>query len=285
MRAELECIPCLARQAAEAVSLAVEEPARRQMLLRRLLREIAEVDWNTSPPAIAQRVHQSIRTELGCADPYREIKARMNQAAAALLPQVAAAAQRQPNPREALVRLAIAGNLLDAGAQLQVGPEELSARLDAIWTEPFWGDADALFRAADEAHCILYLADNAGEIFFDRLLIEALPAEKMTVIVRGAPVLNDATIEDAEAAGLPELVPVFDNGSDAPGTILEDTSPSFRAWFDRADLIIAKGQGNFESLCEINKRIVFLFTVKCPVVAARVGWPVGSLIAKEQEAE
>lgn len=280
MKTLLECIPCFARQALDAVTEAVADPARRESLLRSLLREITAGDWFGSPPAMAQRLHRSIRRELDNPDPYRDVKIRMNQMAASLVPAMRARIEAHPDPREAAVRVAIGGNLLDVGAKTQIAAEDLPAHLETIWTQPLRGDLAAFFRAMERARRILYLADNAGEIFFDRLLIERLPAEIITVAVRGSPVLNDATIEDAEAAGLPELVPVLDNGSDAPGTILEDCSEEFRGGFDRADLVIAKGQGNYETLSDVKKNMFFLFTVKCPLVAARVGEPVGSLVVK-----
>ena len=278
MKTSIECIPCFARQATEAVALAVQEPARREALLRKLLHEIAAADWSGSPPVMGQRIHRIIRQELGSRDPYIRVKERMNRMAEELLPSLCAAMANQPNQREAVVRLAIGGNLLDAGAKTQIAAEDLPRHMNAIWNQPLRGDVDALFRAADKAHSILYLADNAGEIVFDRVLIEALPAEKITVFVRGAPVLNDATMEDAVAAGLPETAPVFDNGSDAPGTILKDCSEEFRKWFERADLIIAKGQGNYETLSETTKPVFFLFVVKCPIIAARIGEPVRTLV-------
>jgi uncharacterized protein with ATP-grasp and redox domains len=114
----------------------------------------------------------------------------------------------------------------------------------------------AVFRdSISKADRILYLADNAGEIVFDRLLIEQLPAEKVTVGVRGQPILNDATMSDAEATGLTQLVAVIDNGSDAPGTVLDDCSRAFIQHFRKADLVIAKGQGNYETLSELEKDI------------------------------
>lgn len=280
MKTLLECVPCFARQALDAVVEAVPDPDRREPILRRLLREIADGDWSGTPPAMAQRLHRAIRRELDHPDPYRDIKDRMNETARQLVPAMRARIDAHPDPREAAVRVAIGGNLLDVGAKTQIAAEDLPAHLETIWTQPLCGDLEGLFQAAERAHSILYLADNAGEIFFDRLLIEQLSAEKITVFMRGAPVLNDATRADAEAAGLPEIAPVLDNGSDAPGTILEDCSDEFRGWFDRADLIIAKGQGNYETLSDVDRNIFFLFTVKCPLVARRVGEPVGSLVVK-----
>lgn len=276
-----ECIPCFARQAAEAVALAVADPAAREALLRRLMHEIADADWTASPPVMGQRIHRLIRAAVGNRDPYREVKDRMNRMAVQLLPAMREEMNRQHDRREAAVRLAIGGNLLDAGAKTQISAEGLPGHLETIWTQPLRGDVDALFRAAERAHCILYLADNAGEIVFDRLLIEALPTEKITVFVRGMPVINDATMEDAVAAGLPEVVPVLGNGSDVPGTLPGECSEEFRAWFEKADLVIAKGQGNYETLSETTKHTFFLFTVKCPVVSAHVGESVGSLVIKE----
>ncbi len=280
MKTLLECVPCFARQALDAVVEAVDDPARREVLLRRLLREIADGDWSDTPPVMAQRLHRSIRRELDNPDPYRSVKTRMNRMAEHLVPSMRARIESHPDPREAAVRVAVGGNFLDVGAKTQIAAEDLPAHLESIWTQPLRGDLAGFFLSAERAHSILYLADNAGEIFFDRLLIERLPAEKITLFVRGSPVLNDATIEDAEVTGLPEIVPVLDNGSDAPGTILADCSVAFRDWFNRADLVISKGQGNYETLSDVDKNIFFLFTVKCPLVAARVGEPVGSLVVK-----
>jgi hypothetical protein len=180
------------------------------------------------------------------------------------------------------VRLAIAGNLLDAGSKARLAPEDLPARLTAIWDMPLLGSADELFHAADAARRILYLADNAGEIVLDRLLIGMLPAGKITVAVRGSPVINDATLEDAETAGIPDVAPVIANGSDAPGTLVNECSEEFQEAFDRADLIVSKGQGNYETLANTDKDIFFLLTVKCPRIAAAIGAPEGAMVAKRR---
>ena len=280
MKTAMECIPCFVRQAAEAVEMSAIDNRRKEQLLKRLLHEIADADWNVMPVTISQRVQRLVREETKEGDPYRALKDRMNRIALDLLPALADTAQRQPDPREAVVRLAIAGNLLDAGSKTRLAPEDLPERLKTIWDMPLVGSVSELFHAADDAHCILYLADNAGEIVFDRLLIEALPAEKITVAVRGFPVINDATMEDAETAGLPEIAPVIVNGSDAPGTLVEECAEEFRYWFNRADLIIAKGQGNYETLSNTTKDVFFLLAVKCPMIAADIGAPVGALVVK-----
>jgi len=280
MKSQLDCIPCFTRQALDAVRLVVKNPAQRELLLRRLVHEIAEADWQQTPPGMGQIIHRIIRKELDCADPYREIKDQMNEMATRLVPAMREQIQQHPNPREAAVRVAIGGNLLDTGSKSQISAAELPAHLVTIWHKPLHGDLVAFFKAVEEARTILYLADNAGEIIFDRLLLEHLPAEKVTLVVRGAPVLNDVTRADADTAGIPGLVPVIDNGSDAPGTILEDCSATFRKRFEEADLIIAKGQGNFETLSDIDKPIFFLFTVKCSLVAEHVQEPLGGLVVK-----
>jgi uncharacterized protein with ATP-grasp and redox domains len=134
-----------------------------------------------------------------------------------------------------------------------------------------------LRKRIERAERILYLADNTGEIVLDRLLIERLPTDRVTVAVRGAPIINDATLEDAEYAGITDIVPVISNGAAAPGTVLSMCSETFVEHFDAADLIISKGQGNFETLEGRSDRpIAFLFRVKCNVVRRLSGYPVGS---------
>lgn len=255
-------------------------PVNTEVILRRVLRELADADCSATPPEIAQMLHRIIREESGNTDPYLFLKDRINQLALAALPasreMIAAAA----DPREAVVRIAVAGNFLDAGAKVQIQPEDLPSMLGNVWEQPLAGDPHELFRAADAAERILFLADNAGEIVLDRLLIEALPYQKITVAVRGRPILNDALRGDAILAGIAELVPVIDNGSDAPGTVLADCSDEFLEHFQRADLIISKGQGNYETLSRVDAPIFFLFTVKCPLVADQMGEPTGTLIAK-----
>jgi len=151
-------------------------------------------------------------------------------------------------------------------------------------SEPFFGEEARFGQAIAEARSILYLADNAGDIAFDRLLIEQISPERVTLVVRGAPVINDATLVDAQAVGLNHIVEVIENGSDAPGTLLDDCSQEFRRRFAEAELIIAKGQGNFESLSNQPGNLFFLFKVKCPMVANHVQQPMGTQVLTQSKA-
>ena len=156
---------------------------------------------------------------------------------------------------------------------------------DPTLETPINGSTEALRRAVEGAIDILYLGDNTGEIVFDRLLVEQMGRRKTTFVVRGAPVINDATREDAETVGMTKLVPVIDNGSDAPGTILASCSPAFRRRFAAADLIIAKGQGNYETLSDTDHgRIWFVLKAKCPVIADHLGCATGDLVVRIEHA-
>jgi hypothetical protein len=276
VRTSLECIPCLVRQALDAGRLASPDPAIGEQLVRDVLTWIAASDLRQAPPVLAQHIHRRLRELTGVEDIYRPAKDRLNRVAMGLRADLEGAVAAADDPFDMAVRLAIAGNVIDLGVTGDVSEAAVRRSVDQALREPVHGRVEDLRRVADQADRILYLADNAGELVFDRLLIEQLGPGRMTVAVRGAPVINDATMEDAHAVGLPDIVEVIDNGSDAPGTVLDDCSPAFRRLFATADLVIAKGQGNFETLIDEPSAIFFLFKVKCPVIAGRVSLPVGA---------
>ena len=180
--------------------------------------------------------------------------------------------------------MAIAGNQIDLGPKNAMTVEEVLNAVRSVEEQPFVGDVQAFQRHAERAERILYLADNAGEIVIDRLLVEALGPGKVTVVVRGQPVINDATLEDAEAAGLTEICTVVSNGDDVPGTILERCTSEVQSLFQTADLVISKGQGNYETLSENPREIYFLFKVKCPVIGDDIGHPVGTQVLWKRSA-
>lgn len=252
----------------------------REEVMRRVLRELSDMDLSQSPPAMAKVLHDIIRGIVTAEDPYREKKKASNDLAVRLYPGLRREVLAAADPLEQAVRLTIAANIIDFGAKSGLKEQDVHDAVEDAMQGPFDGDVRAFKEMVDEAQNILYLADNAGEIVFDKLLLEQLPCEKITLAVRGGPVINDATLEDAEVAGIEEFVPVIANGSKVPGTVLSDCSPEFRKVFEKSDLIIAKGQGNYETLSDCRKRIVFLLKVKCPVVARDLDEPLGELVLK-----
>jgi len=280
MRTFFDCIPCFVRQALDSARRATDDEAVHEQVLRETLRATSEMDLRASPPAMGHRIHRLVRERVGDGDPYREMKDESNRLALDLYPGLKSQVDRSPNPLETAMRLAIAGNIIDIAVKGHVSHIDVNEAIAHAVTASFDGDMDGFASAVSTANRILYLADNAGEIVLDRLLLERLPLDKVTVAVRGAAVINDATMVDARAAGITELVEVIDNGTDVPGTIIKECSEAFQRRFDEADLIIAKGQGNYETLSEVRKDIFFALKAKCPVIASDLGCEVGELVLR-----
>jgi hypothetical protein len=264
-------------QALEAARVATTDPVRQREILNRVMGSLMDLRLDASPPEIAREAHRLVREISGNRDPYAGKKHEYNTRALELLPRLRARVEQAEDPLELAVRLSIAGNVIDFGAKAS------GFDFDKEWQNAdsaAFGvfDYDAFKTDALKARSILYLGDNAGEIVFDRLLIEVLQkvsAAEITFVVRGRPILNDATLEDARFVGLDRLVPVVDNGNDAPGTVLAEVRQEVRTLFGAADVIIAKGQGNFETLSDSPGNIYFLFQVKCPVIGRSAGAEVG----------
>jgi uncharacterized protein with ATP-grasp and redox domains len=195
-----------------------------------------------------------------------------------LYPVLKGIIESSENRFETAVRLAIAGNIIDFGVNAEVNQEVINKNIELSLSEQLFGDMEYFHEAVNSAGKILYLGDNTGEIVFDRLLIEQLPKEKVTFAVRGSPVINDATMADAVDTKMNDLVTVIDNGSDAPGIVIEECSEPFKQFFHGADIIIAKGQGNFETLSNTDKTIFFLLKAKCAVVAKHIQCSVGDSV-------
>jgi uncharacterized protein with ATP-grasp and redox domains len=279
MRTYFDCIPCFIRQALDAARMVTDDEQIHEHIVREVLCLASKMDLRQSPPAMAQKIHRMIRKLTGVRDPYLQMKNRFNKMALEMYPELRHRIASSADPFETAVRLAIAGNIVDLGVKTGLVESEIEKTIAQSLTDPFDTKAVEEFsKATKQAKEILYLGDNAGEIVFDRLLIEQLPAEKITFVVKAGPIINDATIEDAQIAGLTDIVKVIDNGSDVPGTILENCSQDFRRRFDKADLVIAKGQGNFETLSDVNKDIFFILRAKCPVIARHLGCEIGSMI-------
>jgi uncharacterized protein with ATP-grasp and redox domains len=276
MRTQLDCIPCFLRQGLEASRFVTADLALQETIMRELLLLTAGTDLALPPVAIGAAVHRRVRELTGSPDPYRAVKSEHNKLVADVLPDLSGLLRLVPDPLVMAARLTIAANVIDLGVPGALTSDRVLASLHGALNEPFHGDAEAFATSLAGARNVLFLADNAGELVVDRLLIQEIGPDRVTLAVRGGPVINDATLADAVEAGLTDLVTVIDNGSDTPGTVLTDCSEDFRLRFEAADLVIAKGQGNYESLCGTSANAFFLFKVKCPVVARQTGLAVGT---------
>jgi uncharacterized protein with ATP-grasp and redox domains len=271
MKTDPACVPCFLRGAIETARLLDLPSADKQRFACETGSLAARHDPMFSPPMLGQQVQRCLRAIAG-PDPYAAIKATSNALAWRLLPEVAARVVSSQDRFEAALRYSIAGNCIDFGKGHGIGEPEVLATLErmaAIRLDPVL--VGRVRRLCENARRIVFLADNAGEVVFDRLLLERLPAGRVTVIVRGGPVINDATMADAVQARLADFARVIDNGSDAPGTVVTDlTRPAWEA-LTEADLVIAKGQGNYESLEPSSRDHIHLLLVKCAVVASQTG--------------
>ncbi len=278
MKIYLDCYPCFLRQALQAARLAKGTASQQHQVMLQTLQLLQNMPSEATPPQIAQDVHRLVRRVITAHDPYEIAKARDTAAALSLYPRLKELVALSADPFDTALRLAIAGNIIDLGVKDDYGP--LWDTVERVLAASFAMDArDALREQLATVPWVLYLADNAGETVFDRVFIESL---ELPVIyaVKGGPALNDATRRDALAAGI--TCEIIDNGSDAPGTILGDCSAAFRRRFEQAPLIIAKGQGNYESLSGMDAPIFFLLQAKCPVIATDLGVDVGSIICTKR---
>jgi uncharacterized protein with ATP-grasp and redox domains len=232
-------------------------------------------------PEIQRELSIKFSSVSGIDDPFAEEKAKSNRLASELYLEWKPEVMESDHPFELALRLSIAGNIMDYGASNSF---DLEQTLKNISTLDFVIDhTNQLKQHISRAKKILYLADNAGEIVFDKLFLETIGHPDVTVSVRGGRALNDATFQDAEEAGIVSVAKVISNGFDAPSTVLGQCSEEFLAVYQSADLIISKGQGNLEGLIhEKDPRIFFLLMVKCDVMAEMLNVRKGSFVVLNQ---
>jgi len=269
MNIYLDCIPCSVNNYLRLIKTGIVLDKLEEPVLRELLKFFSEVDYNQSPPALGQKMHRMLREFSKNPDPYGEIKRKYNRMMMDKYLDFKKIVEDSPDPFETAVRLAIAGNVMDFGSRHQLDVMETIHRV--LNAELALDDSDRLRCDIESAQTLLYIGDNAGEIVLDRILLETINHANVTFAVRGSPVINDATEEDAVMTGIDRFAKVVTTGDDAPGVILETCSPDFVKIFNEADVIIAKGQGNLEGLSDVSRDIYFLLTTKCQLISEHLG--------------
>ncbi len=288
MKTYLDCIPCFFRQALESARRSGASKKTQKKILDALAKAIPGISLKSSPPEMARVIHKQIRKIIKKKDPYRKIKQHSNKVALSIYDKLKKKVNHSHDKLLTAVELAIAGNIIDYGAKNSVNVDEELKKILNQEDKAIQKEAKAIFdyskfkQSLRKARNILYLADNAGETVFDRVLIEEIRridnSKEITYAVKESPAINDALMEDAVICGIDKIAKVISSGSDAPGTVLSLCSKSFLKIYRKAGMVISKGQGNFEALSGVRRPIFFMFMAKCPVIACEVNCKIGDVI-------
>jgi uncharacterized protein with ATP-grasp and redox domains len=280
----LDCFPCFLRQALESTRMATQDEGIQRKVLNSVLSILSNVSTQASPPEIAHLIHLRVKSITGNFDPYKAVKKKQNEMALQYESILSSQIAEMSDSLKAAMIFSAAGNANDLAPDHQI--QDIYKRYLGIISKGFaWDDYELFLKKLAQSKSLLYLGDNAGEIVWDKILIEELVETfdvDITYAVRGFPILNDVTMEDAYFVGMDKLVHVISNGFDAPGTLLGRCSEEFFKHYQTSDLILSKGQGNYESLSEENRPIFFLLNVKCSVIAEDINCHVGDIVLKSQ---
>jgi len=269
------------RQVLDASGLAADNKATQEKVLKKVLSELGKTSLKGKIPSdIAYKVHRTVRKLTGNSDPYKKLKDKYNKKALRLYPSLKQKVSKSKDRLLTATKLAIAGNIIDFGPGSKF---DLEKTIDEVLTRDFAiNHFDRFRRALQNSEKILYLGDNAGEIVFDRILLAELKGKKITFVVKGGPIINDATIEDAKFAGINKIAKIKTVSNGEPGTGPKRNSKEFINWLKSADVVISKGQGNYEALSDAEANIFFLLKVKCPAIAKDIGVDIGGIVVKGQ---
>lgn len=281
MQINEKCLPCLVNQVVRVANMAGVQD--RHALYHKFFACLAQADFTRSNPELLGEFFRLVKSALNNPDPYHELKLHYDRMFLALLPQFRQRIASARDPFAEAVKYAVAGNLIDFSPLHAITEEQALRAFDSLEEKTLPPESIAQLRAdIRQAKTILYIGDNCGEVCLDRLLLEHIrqenPAAQLFFGVRGAPIVNDALEEDARIAGIAQLACIVSNGDDCQGTVLARTSERFQRIYADADVILSKGQANFESLSEDEGNVYFLMTVKCDVISSYTGVPAGSMV-------
>ncbi len=271
------CIDCIYHKFLNAVPDGTDEVTKLHYA-KGILRIIADTDDMTSAPEIVAACTKFKNDTFGTSDDFAPLKAHFNRLMLGLEADISRKIKCSADPFRSALHYALLGNYIDFGAMDHVDENKLRSLIDDA--ERLCVDATELENLRTDlknASRLVYCTDNCGEVVFDKVFVKEIlrqyPHLNITVLVRGKNVLNDATIEDAKQIGLTEIVPVRGNGTGIAGTCIQHLPNDIRNLVCDADVLIAKGQGNFETLCYSHKNIYYLFLCKCKMFADRFQVP------------
>ena len=267
--------------------MATDDEKIHEEVLREVMKHLQSISFNDSPPELSREVHEIIRNITRSKDPYKKVKDLSNEKAKNQYPHLKKLVSEADDPLLMAIKLAIVGNVIDFGTSNRFNIEDM---IEKAVKKDFEDNAYPQFKKSlTSSKTILYLADNTGEIFFDKLLIEELVKreKKVTYVVKANSIINDATTEDAEFAEIDKIATIMkgDAGQtrSTPGMVLSYASKEFYDIFESSDMVVSKGQGNYEGLSDVDRNVFFMLVVKCPLVARDIGGEMARLILKGKQ--
>lgn len=276
MRIFLDCLPCMVRQILDASRMGTDDIALQQEIMDEALAVVRRYREYPNAPELARDIHRIVKSKTGRYDPYKAEKDNAIASALSLVPFLERYLGKKEDTLYWALKTAATGNIIDAAIFRDITIDE---GIETELEKPFAVcDINAFEDKMENAKKLLIIADNAGETVFDRLLMERLNGFSISYAVRDKPNINDATVEDARASGIEGCARILSTGCDAAGIIFGECSDEFLQIYREADLVISKGQANYETLSGEDREIFFLLKVKCPLIAFHLGVDVGQYV-------
>jgi len=278
MKVYLDCLPCMLRQVLEASRMSTDNEKLQSSIIDEAIGVLNQYRSYSNSPEICRDMHRIVKEQVGVLDPYSQIKQRDLQTALSLYPNIKQFTQNKQNRLFWALKAAAVGNVLDSA--IHVGCD-IEKSVEWELNKPFAAcDIEYLACQLETAKSILIIGDNTGETVFDCLLLDQLSGLDLFYAVRSAPVLNDATAEEAQASGIGRYAKIISTGCDVPGVLLGECGQTFLNIFYGADIVISKGQGNYETLSDCDRDMYFLLKAKCPVLSGLLGVDLNDYVFK-----
>lgn len=275
-----ECLPCLLRQALEASRLATDDIELQKEIMKQAALSISDYQSYQYAPEIGRVLHNIVKNTTGVSDPYEDIKEKSIKAAEELYHYLKMFLYKKQDRIYWALKISATGNIIDAAINCGANVDNLSCIESEIEKEFTICDVEYFKSKLQTCKKLLIIGDNSGETIFDRVLIEDMLNHNITYAVRSEAIINDVTLKDAIDSKLDTCTTIVSTGCNAPGLIIEECTDDFKRIYYEADIVISKGQGNYETLSGQSREIFFLLKAKCSVLADLLGVNVGDYIFK-----
>ncbi|MDD2370382.1 MAG: ARMT1-like domain-containing protein [Firmicutes bacterium] len=279
----LDCLPCVLRQVLEASRMATDSQNIQEKIMEESIEILRDYKYYKNSPEMVKNMHQVVKNLTDLSDPYKKIKKRDIKFAKKIEPFLEHYLELKQNELYYALKISATGNIIDSAIYSNINSKkDIETEVGKDFSIC---DINVFQEKLKTAKNILILGDNAGETVFDRVLIKHLSVYEITYAVRNEPIINDATLEDAIESGLDKYATIISSGCGAPGVVLNQCNEEFLSIFNNADIVISKGQGNFEGLSDCQRPIFFLLKAKCNMIARKLNVTLNDYVFKYQRLE